>query len=53
MLSLHASNVLPVPKNGSKTHCPFLVKKYMNSITNDSGKLAGCNIFLSPLDFGL
>src|SRR5205807_3198010 len=47
-----ATRVLPVPRKGSTTSCPFFVKKRMNSRTRDSGKDAGCRIFWSPRGMG-
>src|SRR6266571_2381644 len=38
---LAASRVLPVPRNGSRTHIPGLVKNSINPLTSDSGKPAG------------
>src|SRR6058998_184796 len=40
-LALAASRVLPVPRNGSRTHIPGLVKNSMNPLTSDSGNPAG------------
>src|SRR3990172_7779475 len=41
-VSAHATNVLPVPTNGSRTICPLFVKNSMKSVTISSGNFAGC-----------
>src|SRR5206468_2788015 len=43
--ALAASKVLPVPRKGSRTHIPRLVKNSMNVSTRLSGKPAGWTIF--------
>src|SRR2546430_4717146 len=50
--SSDATIVLPVPRKGSTTSCPFFVKKSTNSRTRDSGKEAGWRIFWSPRGSG-
>src|ERR1700756_2728102 len=47
-----ATNVLPVPANGSTTSWPSFVKNETNSLTRDSGNEAGCRIYRSPRGSG-